>query len=420
MKCAGNEIRLAHMKTVAVIGIGRVGLPLSLFMESLGFSVVGIENNPEVLHSIEKRQMPFYERGCAELLSRSRMGVTNDIAAARGVDYIVITVGTPLRMHIETDLSLIESVLKKLVEVLAAGQTVILRSTVAPGTTAYMKKYIELHSGLQVGKEIGLAFCPERIAENKALEELKTLPQIIGCEDELSRTRARDLFARFEVKLFETNYSSAELVKLFNNTLRYIEFAVANQFALIADYFKQNICDIIRMANEDYPRGTIRQPGFTAGACLRKDFGMISELVATPDLLLSAWKVNEYMPYHLVEAVSKCTSLYDKRIAVMGYTFKKNSDDTRDSLVPKLIRYIARRVPRSITICEPHIQSSDIDGYPNRDIATCLTNADVVFIAMNHDCFTDRAMFQRHIKPQTWVVDLWNCMGSNKLVAQMQ
>lgn len=407
------------MKKVAVIGLGRVGLPLSLFLETLGLSVIGIDNNAEVLRSLEKKRMPFFENGCAELLAQSRMEVSPHIVSARHAEYIIITVGTPLRMHIETDLSLIDRVLEELVRVLVPQQTVILRSTVAPGTTTYMKRYIDLHSGLRVGRDIGLAFCPERIAENRALEELKTLPQIIGCEDEISSSRARELFEKFNAKIFETNYLSAELVKLFNNASRYIEFAVANQFALIADYFGQNVYDIIKMANEDYPRGMIRQPGFTAGTCLRKDFGMINELTATPDLLLSAWKVNEFMPYYLVEAVSKKTSLYNKRIAIMGYTFKKDSDDQRDSLVPKLIRYIERRVPRSITICEPHIHSAYIDGYPNTDLVKCLDDSDVVFIAMNHDCFMGRGMFRRHCKPDAWVVDLWNCLGNNKLVAKV-
>ena len=261
---------------IAVIGLGRIGLPLSLFLESLGYSVIGIDKNPAVLKDLQQRRMPFREQGCSELLERSEITFSESITAAKGVDYIIITVGTPLRPHIETDLSAIQEVLRELLGVLSAGQTIILRSTVAPETTAYLKQYLELHSSWKVGKDIALAFCPERLAENQALKELRSLPQIIGCEDELSYAKARQLFERFGVKLFMTSYLSAELVKLFNNASRYLDFAIANQFAIVADAYKQNIYEIITMANEDYPRGHIYQPGFTAGTCLRKDFGFIN------------------------------------------------------------------------------------------------------------------------------------------------
>ncbi len=173
------------------------------------------------------------------------------------------------------------------------------------------------------------------------------------------------------------------------------------------------------MANSNYPRGTIASPGLTAGTCLRKDFGMINELVPTPDLMLSAWKVNEYIPYHIVETALNKTELYGKQIAVLGYTYKKNSDDTRDSLVPKLIRYIERQTPSNITVCEPHIKSDAIGEYLNVDMPKCLESAEVIFIAVNHDCFSDPAAFRGMAQPGAWVIDVWNCLGTGHIVQRI-
>ncbi len=404
---------------VAVIGIGRVGLPLSLYFESLGMTVVGIDRDSRLLESLARREMPFHEDGCQELLTRStRVRFTDDYSAARDADYLIVTVGTPLHQHIETDLSLVRQVVDSLLPILHAGQTIILRSTLAPDTTGYLRQYIELRSPLRVGRDIGLACCPERLAENAALRELTLLPQVIGCEDDLSRERACRLFEKLGVKLLLTTYVSAELVKLFNNVSRYVSFAVANYLATVANDHGQQIHELIRMSNEDYPRGVIPSPGFTAGTCLRKDFGMINERFAGTDLLLSAWKVNEYMPYHLVENLTRHTSIYGKEVAVLGYTFKRNSDDTRDALTPKLIRYIERKVPSRIVVCEPHVRQPMLDGYANVDLERCLSSADIVFVAVNHECFSAKTVLGP-ARAGTWIVDLWNCLGTDLVVTKI-
>ncbi|OGQ07208.1 MAG: hypothetical protein A3G32_04335 [Deltaproteobacteria bacterium RIFCSPLOWO2_12_FULL_40_28] len=401
-------------KKIAIIGIGRVGLPFALYLDALGFDVVGIDRDQAMVEKVNQRKMPFIEPGCDELLTQSKMTCTTSYDAVSKVDYIILTVGTPLMSHIETDLSNIEHVLEIIHPLLRPHQCFILRSTVAPKTTDYVKKFIEKYTKLKVGINFGLTFCPERLAEHKALAELKTLPQIIGCEDNMSYEMAEKIFSTFGVKIFRTTFISAELTKLFNNTSRYIDFAVANQFAIIANNFGQNIYEILRLSNEDYPRGYIYSPGFTAGTCLRKDFGMINELSPGPDLLLAAWKVNEFMPYHLVELASRHVNLNTAKIAVLGYTFKSNSDDLRDSLVPKLLRYLERLVPKEVSIVEPNIQAQSIDGYPNLSLEEALKDADAVFIATNHDEFKTKKVWDL-LKKGCVLIDLWNCLGENKV-----
>ena len=365
---------------IAIVGLGRVGLPFLLFLESKGFELTGIDNNSDIIKQLIKKKMPFAEKGCDKLLKKTKAIFSDNIQTIKKnkCEYIVITVGTPLRENIEVNLSSINKVLESLIKILSKGQTIILRSTIGPETTTYVKNYIEQKTKFKVGKNLFLTFCPERIAENQAIKEFSELPQIIGAEDEKSFIKAEKVFKKINVKLFKTNFLSAELVKLFNNNYRYIEFAIANQFAILANNFGQNIYDIIEMCNYNYPRGKIFKPGLTGGTCLRKDFGMLNERVSNSDLFLSAWKVNEYMPYHLASTISDKYNITGKNIGVLGYSFKKNSDDIRESLVPKLIRQIEKKIPKNIYLSEPCSKLKKLDNYENKSINFVIKNSDII------------------------------------------
>jgi UDP-N-acetyl-D-mannosaminuronic acid dehydrogenase len=365
--------------------------------------------------------MPFHENGCDELIKEVDFHIYGEIKEIAECGNIIITVGTPLNAHIETDLSQVSQVVCEVCKYLKPGHNVILRSTVAPGTTRYIRRYIERATPFSIGKDVFLSFCPERIAEGKALKEIHELPQIIGCEDDESYKRAESLFTKLTNDIMRTDYISAELVKLFNNISRYIHFAVANQFAIVADNFDANIYDIIHMSNYKYPRGIIPQPGFTAGTCLRKDFGMLNENIPYNDLLLSAWKINEFLPKFLVDGILKKTSLTGKKIAMLGYTFKKDTDDTRDSLVPKLIRYVEREVPAAVLVHEPHLGPVIDEKYENVPIGEALAGADVVFLGANHSVFQDGfADICDGVRADTFFVDIWNVGKTQKIFFQKQ
>jgi UDP-N-acetyl-D-mannosaminuronic acid dehydrogenase len=303
---------------------------------------------------------------------------------------------------------------------LRPGHLLCLRSTVAPGTTAFVRRWLERNTTLRVGDTLALAFCPERIAEGKAYEEIRTLPQIIGTEDALSRERARALFAPLAPELLETDYVSAELVKLFNNITRYVHFALANQFALIADTHGANIHEIRRMANLRYPRNQFAAPGLTAGTCLRKDFGMINEWSPYPDLLLSAWKMNEYMPAFLVQHLRQRTPLHDRRVAMLGFSFKADTDDVRDSLAPKLMRYIERETPLSLRVHDPHLSSPlpESGGVENTPLEAALADVDCVFVATNHSGFDVALQRLALTRPDAWIADIWNVAGIDQMFYQ--
>lgn len=414
-----TNVMTAFEYDACVIGTGRVGLPLALSLMEAGHRVVGVDRDEQLREFINDGMMPFHEPGFDELIESGRVHVVADYNVIASSRAVIITVGTPLHAHIETDLSQIRSVLDAIRPYLQKGQLICLRSTVAPRTTRYVARWLEHHTELRIGGDIGLAMCPERLAEGKAREEIHMLPQIVGTEDSYSRQLAETLFAPLGCELLYTDYVSAELVKLFNNAERYIHFAVANQFSIICDLFGADIHKVRDVANHNYSRSQIALPGFTAGTCLRKDFGMINEWSPYPDLLLSAWKVNEFMPAFLVQHMLQRTTLHGRRVAVLGYSFKADTDDVRDSLAPKLMRYIEREMPEEVRVSDHWLPDPLPDGTDrvlrNWPADTAVSDVECIFIATNHSGYGKlvRQLAQR--SPNVWVADIWNVGGCGKI-----
>ena len=292
---------------VAVIGLGRVGLPLALSFADRGLEVVGIDNDPVRLGAVRDGVMPFEETGAQALLDRvrsdpahPRLSLSERVADAARARHIVITLGTPSFSHIEIDMRDVRSALDDLLGVLAPGHSLILRSTVAPGTTEFVAGYLAKHRGFQVGEEVFVAHAPERIAAGRFLEEIDTLPCIIGGVGARSGEVVGELFSAFEAPIVQTTPVQAELAKIWANILRYANFALPNLLMMDCERYSANVFEVIDLINRDYPRGGIAQPGFTAGTCLRKDFAFSEERSAAPGMLLAVSRVNESVPLFLL------------------------------------------------------------------------------------------------------------------------
>lgn len=400
---------------LAVIGIGRVGLPLALLFAARGLKVLGVDRDWRILDAVRSGRMPFQEEGFQELLDQGlTLNTSDDVAACAQAEKVVITVGTPFTEHIEMNLGHINEVLKKLIPALVPGQTIILRSTVAVGTTDFVDRRIEVERGWKLGQDFMLAFAPERILEGKALEELSKLPQPIGAQDDASFLSAEKLFSAITAKTFRVSFRGAELVKLFCNTGRYVYFSLVNYFFMVANEFGEDIYELLQVTNADYPRPILFTPGFTGGPCLRKDFAMISELFPQSDLFTSAWRINESLPKALVDQMRQRAPITNQRVAVLGFTFKKDSDDCRDSLIPKLLRYLLREVPKELRVSEPHLPlASELEAggavFTNLTPEQAVADADIVILAMNHQVFSDDwQRLQALIRPGALLVDVWN------------
>jgi UDP-N-acetyl-D-mannosaminuronic acid dehydrogenase len=406
------------MADVAVVGLGRVGLPLALCFADRGLRVIGIDNDPRRLGSVGEGAMPFDETGTQELLDRvlpsGRLDLSERVVDAARARHIVITLGTPSFSHIEIDMRDIRAALDDLLGALAPGHALILRSTVAPGTTEFVAGYLHKHRGFRIGEELYVAHAPERIAAGRFLQEIDTLPCIVGGVGPRSGEVAAELFGVFEAPVVQSTPVQAELAKIWTNILRYANFALPNLLMMDCERYDANVFEVIDLINRDYPRGGIAQPGLTAGTCLRKDFAFSEERSNSPGMLLAVSRVNESVPLFLVEGCKRrIGSLADRRVAVLGLAFKADTDDERDSLSHKLIRLLERELA-DVVAHDPHVST------PTAPFEEAISDADVVIVAANHSEFRDPAALSaiaERASRECLVVDPWNCWGAGQVFA---
>jgi UDP-N-acetyl-D-mannosaminuronic acid dehydrogenase len=407
---------MSSSRSVSVIGLGRVGLPLALSFADRGIEVLGVDHDPAVLAAVRAGRMPFEESGTQELLERVLASGRLELAeravdAARAQD-IVITIGTPSFSHIESDLRQVRAAVDDLLPMLRSGHALILRSTIAPGTTEFVAGYLEKQRGLRVGEDLFVAHAPERIAAGRFLEEISTLPCIIGGVDEASTERAAATFSVFGAPIVRTTPVQAELAKIWTNILRYATFALPNLLMMDCDRYGANVFEVIDLINRDYPRGGIARPGMTAGTCLRKDFAFSEERSNAPGMLLAVSRVHESVPLFLVEGIKRrIGSLASRKVAVLGLTFKRDTDDERDSLSPKLIRLLERELA-DVAVCDPHAHS------PTQSLEQAVQDADAVVVATNHSEFEGPAVRSEIVSraaADCLLVDPWNALGTGQV-----
>ncbi len=403
-------------QNLTVVGIGRVGLPLALVLASEGFNVTGIDLSLELLDSINKGKMPFIEEGAQPLLKKL---YKNGFVALHGdklpevlgkSSTIILTLGTPMNDNFSPDVTQITGFLNRFSKYFKKGQLLILRSTVTPGTTEYIARFLKEECGLIVGKDLYLAYCPERIAEGKAVEELYQIPQIIGTLEDASGKAAAKVFGKLTKQLLFTDSRSAELSKLYCNMYRYIDFAIGNEFMLIADEHQRDIYEILRLVNDGYKRGGLKGPGLTAGPCLVKDGFFLLDKSPYLDLVAAAWRLNENIPGFLLRKIKeKMGSLIDKKAGLLGLSFKKNIDDSRYSLSLKLQNYLITEGAK-VLAHDPFIKSSTLEE--------TLKGADLVIVGTNHNQFSKLklASIRKVVNKNCLVCDIWNIFGTGKII----
>jgi UDP-N-acetyl-D-mannosaminuronic acid dehydrogenase len=399
---------------VSVIGLGRVGLPLTLSFADAGQSVLGVDKDPERLAAVRARRMPFKEPGAQELLDRTELELSRHAADAARADAIVLTLGTPTFSHIEIDMGDIRSVLDDLLPVLREGQLLVLRSTVAPGTTEFVAGYLEKHRGLKVGESFFVAHVPERIAAGRFVEEIGTLPCIVGGVGEASGERAARLFEVLGAPIVQTTPVQAELAKIWTNILRYTTFALPNLLMMDCERHGANVFDVIELINRDYPRGGMALPGLTAGTCLRKDFAFSEEKSNAPGMLLGVSRVHESVPLFLVDGIKRrLGDLRERKVAVLGLAFKRDTDDERDSLSHKLVRLLERELA-DVAVHDPVVAT------PTSSFEDAVAGADAVVVATNHSAFSTPDALQALVERaggDCLVVDPWNALGTAQVFA---
>ena len=398
MTSAGTEF--AH-DVVVVGGAGHVGLPLAIAFADRGAKVVIYDLSPTAVEAINAGRLPFLEPGAGPMLEAAlaagRLHASTDPAVVGDAENIVVVIGTPVDEHLNPDATAIPRALATCAPYFRDGQLLVLRSTVYPGVTALVERMV---AGL--GREMDVAFCPERIAEHKAMTELFSLPQLISSRTEQGRKRAGMLFGRLTETLVPLEPEEAELAKLFTNTWRYIKFAAANQFYMMANDRGLDFEKIRAALSLDYPRAAdLPGAGFAAGPCLFKD---TMQLAAFSDnqfsLGHSAMLVNEGLPLYVVSRLEQRFDLTSMTVGILGMAFKGGSDDIRASLSYKLRRVLSFRAGAVLTT-DPHVT---VDPSLT-DLDTVLEQADLLIIATPHAEY-------RNLVTDKPVIDIWNMLGN--------
>src|SRR5439155_15679734 len=398
---------------VAIIGCGRVGLPLALSFADRGLRVLGVENDPERVAAVRAARMPFEEPGAQETLervtARGAIEWTERVADSARAEHIVITLGTPSFSHIEIDMRDIRSALDDLLPLLRPGHALTLRSTIAPGTTDFVAGYLAKHRGFAIGEEIFVAHVPERIAAGRFFEEIVSLPCIVGGVGERSGEVIGRLFEPFGAPIVQTTPVQAELAKIWTNILRYTMFALPNRLMMECEMYGANVFEVIDLINRDYPRGGMAMPGFTAGTCLRKDFTFSEERSPAPGMLLAVSRVHESVPLFIVDGLKRrLGSLQGRKVAVLGLAFKADTDDERDSLSHKLIRLLERELA-DVAVHDPLVRT------PTQSFDEAILDADAVVVATNHSAFRGPGVLRAiadSAKTDAVIADPWDTFGA--------
>jgi UDP-N-acetyl-D-mannosaminuronic acid dehydrogenase len=397
---SANESATGFKVDVCVVGgCGRVGLPLGIALASRGLSVVLYDINAEAVDVVNSGTLPFAEEGAADVLAdvvaAGRLRATTDPASVGSAENLVVVVGTPVDEHLNPDLEAVPRALDRCAEHLRDGQLVVLRSTVYPGVTALTEKLLA-----SKGIAVDVAFCPERIAEGKAMTELFELPQIVAARTPVALARAEALFRRLTTRIVPLEPEEAELAKLFTNTWRYIKFATANQFWMMANDFGLDFARIRHAIAFDYPRAAdLPMPGFAAGPCLFKDTMQLAAFNRNNFVLgHSAMLINEGLPLYLVSRLEERFKLGELTVGILGMAFKGGSDDPRESLAYKLRKILSLKTRE--TLCtDPHIV--DARFTPLDEV---LKRADLLVIASPH---AEYAALDTDLP----VVDMWGLTG---------
>lgn len=383
------------VKVVTIVGgCGHVGIPLGLALASHGFSVTLLDINQAAVDSINRRALPFHEDGAEELLRKhvgKNLFATCDSGSVSGADAVVFVTGTPVDEHLNPKVKDVMAVVRRYLPLMREEQLVILRSTIFPGSTRIIEGVLKERFAAPK-----LAFCPERILQGKGIEEIHSLPQLVAATTQAAEDEAAELFAKVAPKVLRLRPEEAELAKLMTNSWRYLEFAIANQFYMIAKQHGLDFHKIFDAMTDDYPRAKhFAKPGLAAGPCLFKDTMQLAAFHNNNFFLgHAAMLVNEGLPNFLVEQLAEKLpgGLAGKKVAILGMTFKANNDDIRESLSFKIKKCLEIKLANPMP-SDPFLK----DSVP---LAQALEESDAIIVGAPHREYAA-------LRPSQPYVDCW-------------
>lgn len=385
------NLRSMHFQRISVLGLGYIGLPTASILASRGLAVCGMDSNPQVLERLQSGELHIHEPGLRELVNQAvGSGKLTFSAVPQPADAFIIAVPTPFGEGKEADLSFVESAARSLRGVLQRGNLVVLESTSPPRTTVDVVRPILEEGGLRAGEDFLLAYSPERVLPGQILRELVHNARVIGGIDPASAEAGRDLYAHFvEGQILLTDATTAEMVKLMENTYRDISIAAANEFSRLAERFGVDVWEAIRLANH-HPRINILNPGpGVGGHCISVDPWFF--VTAAPDLttlIRCAREVNDTQPdFVLARLREELGDLRGRRLALLGLAYKADTDDLRESPAVEIARRLAAE-GAIVRACEPYRPAAVIGGVQvTGDAQEALEEAEALVLLVGHEQF---------------------------------
>lgn len=388
----------SHADICVIGGAGHVGLPLSLVLAAKGKHVLILDTDESALECIRRGSMPFMEHGAhallTEALGRKAISTSSDPGAVRGIPVLIVTIGTPIDEYHNPSVKPVKECLDSLLPYMSDGQLLVLRSTVYPGFTNWLAGYLR-----SAGRQIKLAFCPERIVQGHAIQELAKIPQIISGTTPEAEDAAGDLFGMITSQIVRLSPAEAEFAKLFCNAYRYVEFAVANQFYMMTtsagiDYYR-----VLAGIKTNYQRAElIPTAGLSAGPCLFKDTMQLTAFFGNHfSIGYVAMLANEGMPAFMVEELQRRHQLENATVGLLGMAFKRDIDDPRSSLSYKLKKLLKLHA-RTVLTTDPHVKN-DPDILSLDEV---VRRSDLLVLCVPHSAYTGLDLTGKE------VLDIWN------------
>ncbi len=387
---------MSTKRNISIIGgAGHIGFPLGLILSSKGFKVSLIDKNKNNIKKINNGEVPFLEENSKKLLTdmkkKKRIYATDQINEISKSKYIIICISTPITNQLNPNLKPFINFFHQLKKKIKKDQIVIIRSSIYPGICEKVYKIIEK-------KCKNLSYCPERIVQGKSIVELPKLPQLVSGKSKKAILESGKLFKTICKKIIYTEVIEAELIKLFSNAYRYINFAISNQFYMICQNQNLNFFKIRNIMREGYMRNAnIPESGFTAGPCLLKDTMQLSSFYNHRFKLgHAAMSVNEGIPIFIIKKLQKKFDLRKKTVGVLGLTFKAETDDIRDSLSIKLVKLLELKKIKTLQSDEFYKNKKNIS---KNDL---VKKSDIIILATPH-----KAYKRLKIKKNKTIVDIW-------------
>ncbi|MEE0628310.1 MAG: nucleotide sugar dehydrogenase [Lachnospiraceae bacterium] len=378
------------MSKINVVGLGYIGLPTALALASHGNEVVGTDYNKELVETLQAGHTTFEEEGLDELFQKAlKSGIeftTNYIST----DMYIVSVPTPYeKENKKIDASYVVSAVKSVMEVCPKGATVVVESTVSPGTiNRFVRPVIEAN-GFVIGEDINIVHAPERILPGNMIYELKHNSRTIGADSKEIGEKVKAVYASFcEAEIVVTDIRTAEMTKVVENTFRDINIAFANELTKICRSDNMDVYEIIRIANK-HPRVNILQPGpGVGGHCISVDpWFLVGDYPGLANIILAARKINDSMPEFVlgrIDDIMKEHQIKDvSRVGLYGLTYKEDVDDVRESPTLQMLECMERHLARGVKVYDPYVKK-DIVENQYHDFDEFLKNIDIIVLLVSH------------------------------------